>query len=190
MDIPIFFKKHCDLTAASIECRDEKTPPETENQGFSRLSCCSNFSTIPTTAAGEGPAYPWVPEDSFPFSGFESTMICLQSSLKIAEMFSILPYPNPPYRTDTLGVPEPGPVYPRTMPSFACCAMQSSYAMLMLYHKSPQLLQQAESAGQPLDIEELADDLYNGISCVLAAVQNYSIAFEALGGMKGSYCLN
>lgn len=78
------------------------------------------------------------------------------------------------------------PVVPRTMPSFACCAMQSSYAMLMLYYKS-----RAISSGMvesPLsDTDQLGDELQHGLECVIGAVRNYSMAFEALGGMRGKH---
>ncbi|KAL1953084.1 hypothetical protein VTO42DRAFT_3622 [Malbranchea cinnamomea] len=181
MDIPIFIKKHCDLSFTSIGCsKSENSPSSTDDQGFSTLSCCNHSNT----ASAHSPSVPWIPENAFPFSSFTSTTICLQSALTAAQMFDSLPYPQPSYRTDSLSGSDPGRLLPRTMPSFACCAMQSSYAMLMLYYRSRSMKQQVEDADQPIDPDELADELYHGLSCILTAVRNFSIAFEALGGMK------
>lgn len=64
--------------------------------------------------------------------------------------------------------------------------MQSTYAMLMLHYRSRALTQQADGVNhQPLEADELADELYWGLNCVVSAVNDYSMAFEALGGMKG-----
>jgi hypothetical protein len=61
--------------------------------------------------------------------------------------------------------------------------MQSSYALLMIRHR-------AESMGSssPTDnpmVSKLFDQLQHGLQSVVGALENYSIAFEALGGMKG-----
>jgi len=67
------------------------------------------------------------------------------------------------------------------MPAFACCAMQSSYALLMLCQKSRDWNRKATNgAGFQNGLEEL----YAGLGRVLGALQNYSIAFEALEGMR------
>ncbi|KKZ67932.1 hypothetical protein EMCG_06463 [[Emmonsia] crescens] len=207
LDIPIFIKKHCDLTCVSIGYLGT----EADAQGSSKL-CCSytNLYDIPTAPpSGQSPSScstmsdisgattsssTWVNEDAFPFTNHESTEICLNSALTIAHMFRSLPYPNPTYENkDLLNISprpqspsdDPTSVFPRTMPSFACCAMQSSYAMLMLYYKSRVVDQSSNAEGSPLNgSEELADELQYGLECVIAAVRNYSVAFEALDGMR------
>ncbi|POS73014.1 hypothetical protein DHEL01_v208588 [Diaporthe helianthi] len=103
---------------------------------------------------------------SFPFSSHQSARICLKSALNIAHSFDELPFPNPtgvvphpqhsltgPAHAGTgvvgvLGAGAGGPsaacflsptsatVCPRTMPSFACCAMQCAYALLMVHQKT------------------------------------------------------
>lgn len=58
--------------------------------------------------------------------------------------------------------------------------------MLMLYYKSRVVDQTSNAEGSPLNgSEELADELQYGLECVIAAVRNYSVAFEALDGMRG-----
>jgi hypothetical protein len=106
-------------------------------------------------------------------------------------MFDTLPYPNVGYGADGQDIShalstttEAVSLAPRTMPSFACCAMQSSYAMLMLSYRSRDFQEQAEGVGQLLGSDDLADELYWGLTCVIQAVSNYATAFEALGGMK------
>lgn len=110
-------------------------------------------------------------------------------------MFHTLPYPVPVYGDkDLLDLSsraqspshELSAVAPRTMPSFACCAMQSSYAMLMLYYKSRVVDQNIYVEGRPLNFsEELTEELQYGLECVISAVRNYSRVFEALDGMRG-----
>ena len=56
--------------------------------------------------------------------------------------------------------------------------------MLMLLYRS-RAVAQPIGGYQSLDTDELADELYYGLSCVISAVSNYAMAFEALGGMKG-----
>ncbi|EEH22736.2 hypothetical protein PABG_04947 [Paracoccidioides brasiliensis Pb03] len=203
LDIPIFLKKYCDLTCASLGY------PETgsDTQENSRLSCCTSLSDVPAAPPG-GQSLPscspnsdasgattssssWIMDDAFPFTNQESTVICLNSSLRISQMFYSLPYPRPRYGDITLenNAPSPSddgiPALPRTMPSFACCAMQSSYAMLMLYYKLRTSDQASPAPHNPLNTSiELVRKLKHGLENVIGAVRNYSIAFEALDGMR------
>lgn len=77
----------------------------------------------------------------FPFSSHQSAKICLKSALNIAHAFNELAFPNPtgvlqpPSAPVFLG-PASATVCPRTMPSFACCAMQCAYALLMVHQKT------------------------------------------------------
>ncbi|KAL2284140.1 hypothetical protein FJTKL_09122 [Diaporthe vaccinii] len=102
---------------------------------------------------------------SFPFSSHQSAKICLKSALNIAHSFDELPFPNPtgvaphsqqslaqhPQAGGLVGVgpgggaggsalcflsPTSATMCPRTMPSFACCAMQCAYALLMVHQKT------------------------------------------------------
>lgn len=102
---------------------------------------------------------------NFPFSSHQSAKICLKSALNIAHSFDELPFPNPTgvapqTQQHSLaqnahagagvvgglgagGPPAPcflsptsATVCPRTMPSFACCAMQCAYALLMVHQKT------------------------------------------------------
>lgn len=60
--------------------------------------------------------------------------------------------------------------------------MQSSYALLMVYHRTWVAGQQDQLAAQLLQSCE------SGLRDILAALANYSVAFEALGGMRGMFC--
>ena len=77
--------------------------------------------------------------------------------------------------------------FPRTMPSlFACGAMQSSYVMLMISHKI-----RAKSGEGLMDqwnnhlISSLTSQLRDGLKNLVQALDNYSMSFEALSGMRG-----
>ncbi|KAH7411392.1 C6 zinc finger domain-containing protein [Cadophora sp. MPI-SDFR-AT-0126] len=111
------------------------------------------------------------------------------------------------------GGPGPGPAggrAPRMIPVFACCAMQSSYALIMLSYKtkamgfagplhntnptpntnaSPNHSHNGVSgnggdAGKENQAQKLLGQLSEGLQMILAALRNYSIAYEALGGMR------
>jgi len=70
------------------------------------------------------------------------------------------------------------------MPSFACCAMQSAYALLMIRQRT-RLLQAVPEPKAGLMVENLLGRLQQGLASVLGVLENYSTAFEALGGMRG-----
>jgi hypothetical protein len=82
---------------------------------------------------------------------------------------------------------DPGSMPSRTMPSFACCAMQGSYCLLMIYYKSRVTRQLRENPNDnPLrNPGQLAEELRSGLNRILGAVKNYASAFEALDGMRG-----
>ncbi|KAK2766980.1 hypothetical protein FQN54_006297 [Arachnomyces sp. PD_36] len=206
-DIPIFIQRHCDLTAASgIEQDGKSSSQESTDQDMSKLSCsCSNLEMLPPTAKTEYMPSPSSSTSStslttplpsyfgpgFPFTTEYSAAVCLSSALTIAEMFHSLPLPSPSYQDSSFpqqpqnSESKPQSPLPRTMPSFACCAMQSSYAMLMLYYRA--------RISQPQDPERAREWIVNGpirklqrgLELVIGAVRNYSIAFEALDGMRG-----
>jgi hypothetical protein len=87
---------------------------------------------------------------------------------------------------------------------FACCAMQSSYAMVMLSNRtramqlSPvsipsQVMPGPNSLsgtgdGDAMDLtgplQNIMSKLEEGLGMVLGALRNYAIAYEALGGMR------
>jgi hypothetical protein len=141
------------------------------------------------------------PGSGFPFSSQHSAKVCLRAALIISHMFQSLPYPLP-FRPDGRGGPgtqlepysdpamlDPRTQLPRTMPSFACCAMQSSYALLMLFYKTRVAKNGPPDAERdnehPSSTERLVDELRHGLDRIIGAVANYSRAFEALDGMRG-----
>lgn len=151
--------------------------------------------------------------NKFPFSSHQSAKICLKSALNIARAFDDLPFPNP---TGCLTGGDGPPVFlshtsatmcPRTMPSFACCAMQCAYALLMVHQKTktmyayssradvgmqqvPMSVSQGQGQGQPggptpVAVTSLLMRLQQGLTSIYATLANYATAFEALGGMRG-----
>lgn len=64
--------------------------------------------------------------------------------------------------------------------------MQSSYAMLMICHKM-----RATNGEGFIDqrneylVSSLISQLFNGLQKVVGALDNYSMSFEALSGMRG-----
>ncbi|KAJ5492257.1 hypothetical protein N7453_010354 [Penicillium expansum] len=203
-DIPLFIKRHCDLTAANQS--SPNTTVSTKPTGIHNVTCsCSNLSTFeratsteymtPSDSSTSSDIHPginsYVPQYSqypfapgFPYSTQQSAKICLQASLVISRMFHSLPVPQPLLEPQQ----QQGRPLPRTMPSFACCLMQSSYAMFMIYYKarvakqlapdSPDNEHGGDSTGQ------LIEELRQGLERIIGAVSNYSIAFEALDGMR------
>ncbi|KAJ0158545.1 hypothetical protein CTA2_11356 [Colletotrichum tanaceti] len=194
-DMPVFSGKHCDLKSKS------DNDGSTEPRSWPSCSCSSMMSLpsppVPTTANGtptptdktSSPHSVHSPNGNspaaFPFSSHQSAKICLKAAINIAQSFDDLPYPNP------FGQLCPSPCYlaptstivcPRTMPSFACCAMQCAYALLMVNHKTKAMY--PENALTTPMVESLLLRLQTGLASISATLENYATAFEALGGMR------
>ncbi|KAH8896686.1 hypothetical protein GQ53DRAFT_818957 [Thozetella sp. PMI_491] len=205
-DMPLFSGKHCDLrsTRSDKECK-----PDDLNH-WPSCSCSTfgnpNVTSLPiggydlTTGSPPGTVWPSPNSEesrarlspvgsttpkSFPYSSHQSAKICLKSALSIAASYDALPYPNP---TGQFGLaviylgPSSTVVAPRMMPSFACCAMQCAYALLMVHQKTRSMY--PENGGNSFLVESLLVRLQNGLTSILATLENYGLAFEALGGMR------
>ncbi|TIA36740.1 hypothetical protein D6C78_05216 [Aureobasidium pullulans] len=191
-DIPVFSEKHCDLKKSepflppSSSTTSDPLDTTALTNSPSPQSCgCSSSSSLPLqlptlTSSSVSPPNSTSSASTmteylhpFPFSSHDSSRLCLNSALAIAAAFSVLPLPS-----------ATGPLLPRTMPSFACCAMQSAYALLMVYHRTWVLCHQQEQADGREKAEQLLDRCEAGLRAILEALGNYSVAFEALGGMR------
>lgn len=214
-DLPVFIKKHLDLAPAASNVND---PFHTSNSGDSNpLECqCHQFhpigSVLPaeyngsrsdaTTAAGVGPEHPhycWL-GPGFPFSAQQSSDICLRAALMISHMLGSLPYPlssrtgshgesasHPPFGDPALL--DPRAQYPRTMPYYAACTMQGSYALLMLVYQTRLAISKDRASnvlydGHQSSPEHMLDGLSTSLDCIVGAISNFSRAFESLSGMR------
>lgn len=216
-DIPIFIKEHCDLSPRNsnpenpyhmINANREINPISPQCHGFETPAHLlgGEYSGSPSessTSSGSGSLNPHYCGlgPGFPFTSQHSAKVCLRAALIISHMFQSLPYPLPFRHSNQAGPgsqlePYPDPAMldprtqlPRTMPSFACCAMQSSYALLMLFYKTRVAKQGPSDAERdnenPSSTERLVDELRHGLERIIGAVTNYSRAFEALDGMRG-----
>ncbi|KAF4553348.1 Hypothetical protein D9617_7g030750 [Elsinoe fawcettii] len=215
-DVPIFPVRHCDLT----KTEDSDSP---SNGNDSAHGCCGLTGYEPIEAIST--SVPWVRHDSVlshPRSehhlqipgNHESAKMCLRSALAIASAFDDLPYPNPTGATDPSSPTcflssHSDDICPRTMPSFACCAMQCAYVLLMTHRKTKQLYphavakwnRSAESrtivddvtasqankaivTGNP-SLDELLRKLSIGFYSISWTLSNYASTCEAIGGMRG-----
>ncbi|OQD91039.1 hypothetical protein PENANT_c001G03614 [Penicillium antarcticum] len=198
-DIPIFIKKHCDLAVAytdesksHTELNAVVTQAETENPSCS----CSSlkpfqdlFSVEPSFQPANSNADSSATQGSFspdfPYSCQDSTKICYRAAITISKMFESLPIPQPlqPLHQQQLYREN----LPRTMPSFACCLMQSSYAMLMLFYKARVgvgFCSGSDEQNTERSLAEHINELRHGLRRTITAASNYSQAFEALNGMR------
>ncbi|KAL4968823.1 uncharacterized protein BDV14DRAFT_166807 [Aspergillus stella-maris] len=207
-DIPIFLKRHCDLTKATSDEPASESPAQisTPPEEISSIGCsCSSLdrfqqssssdyapSSDSSSASSEFqalPQYSFIGE--FPFTSQHSASVCLKASLLISRMFQSLPLPQPV--SDANNPAQvlqllPQNQYPRTMPSFACCLMQGSYALLMIFYQLS-LENQASIDGTVQGSGNhqsggLTQELRQGLERIITAVSNYTISFEALNGMK------
>ncbi|KAI0401860.1 hypothetical protein F4802DRAFT_609148 [Xylaria palmicola] len=192
-DVAVFSGKHCDLASLPKQESDGSEPQRLQ------ACCMTTLHSPPSSSRSPDSLSPGSSHDSppnansyiqpsvseLPFTRHESTRICFRAALNIAANFDAMPYPNP------TGQPSETPVYlgstptlitPRTMPSFACCAMQCSYALLMV--KSQVESQPPRASGNEKSIDVLRDHLQQGLLSVLATLENYATAFEALSGMR------
>ncbi|CAG8949070.1 hypothetical protein HYFRA_00002199 [Hymenoscyphus fraxineus] len=201
LDIPIFTKKHCDLSPApsTLPSRPIAVTPNCScsssfSQTLSPFSLNTPSSSSPQTISSP-PSHPLLP-----FPPTYSAKLCLKSALNIARSFQSLPYPQAirPNDPTSFFLP-PGEKLPRTIPVFACCAMQASYAMIMLCFKARAMGFVPEGpgcgdtgregmgsacAGGNGAAGRLLVQLEEGIGLVLEALGNYGRAYEGLGGMR------
>lgn len=213
LDMPIFSQRHCDLKSttqadnqrspqgSSMGCCSDSLsdlvdrgpdnipqiqpplysstsvkPPFTTNYSsnicrMSALSIANSFSTLPIPNPSGSIDMP---------SPYLTSFASVQSPT--SQPLSLVPA----HRTIPNLIPAP-----RTMPSFSCCAMQSAYAMLMLCYKAhsipiPESTYESSVAGSGIELlmRSYVDQLTQGLKLVLAALENYSIAFEAIDGMR------
>ncbi|KAI0380106.1 hypothetical protein F5Y04DRAFT_282235 [Hypomontagnella monticulosa] len=197
-DLAVFSGKHCDLKSTNE--KDSADSPDV----VQLQSCCTTLSGTPSlnSSPSGGSLSPTLssrstpnadccgfnydpapPVMTFPFSTHHSSKICLRSALNIAQAFDSLPYPNPTgLMCDAPCYIGPGStlITPRTMPSFACCAMQCSYALLMVKDRTESTY---GTSTDPL-VDNLRERLQQGLVSILVTLENYGTAFEALGGMR------
>jgi hypothetical protein len=175
-DVPVFTKRHCDLRSIS----NTPIPPSSSAPMPPNCNCSSTFHQLTSTPA----AAPSISIDCgiLPFSSNFSAKVCLKSSLAIARSFTALPVPQPLRACAPISRPSQLKT-PRMIPVFACCAMQSCYAMIMLSYKTRAMgfPGNGEAAGR------LLLQLGEGLQLVLDALKNYSLAYEALGGQRGRF---
>ena len=135
-----------------------------------------------------------------PFSSHYSAKVCLRSALNIAVGFDGLPYPNPSgqYGVDISFLSPTSPIVaPRMLPSFVCCAMQGAYVFLSIYRKTKGLQGDGTdigTSGSTTTARSVAGgnaylltmllQLQRGLTSILAALENYATAFEALRSMR------
>ncbi|KAJ6102577.1 hypothetical protein N7486_005004 [Penicillium sp. IBT 16267x] len=203
-DIPIFVKRHCDLTCAHATNVAQVPTPKSSGTGINSVSCeCTSldqFQRAPSaeymtpsdssTSSDIHPSIPQYPQypvaPGFPYSTQHSAKICLRAAVLISRLFESLPYPQP--LPETHQQPhQRGGLLPRTMPSLACCLMQSSYAMLMVFYKARVANQMSPDVETELvsdSTDRLVKELRQGLRRIIGAVSNYSLAFEALDGMR------
>ncbi|KAB8276612.1 hypothetical protein BDV30DRAFT_224290 [Aspergillus minisclerotigenes] len=125
-----------------------------------------------------------------PFTSEESSKICLHAALNIVTLLDNLLYPN--HTSDILANTQYarggcGSELPRTMPTVACCGVQSSYALLMLGLKARAIQHTTSDGINVLDTTSLSDfrnELYHNLRLIVKFLENYSIAFEAIQGIS------
>ncbi|PLB54195.1 C6 finger domain protein [Aspergillus steynii IBT 23096] len=147
--------------------------------------------------SGNSPIYiqdPPVPPHArrlpFPFTSDESSRICLHAAFNVVVLLNNLPHPSPTDETPESNAPlslRPQLEIPRTMPTLICCAMQSGYAMLMLCVKARTLRRYGEEQSSRLSVDSLTgfrEELHQSLRGVVKCLDNYSIAYEALHGVR------
>lgn len=214
-DMPVFAKKHCDLASASDPqaVSDAQRAPICGCSGtyHQTTQAIMDLSLSPISNANSTSSYTssvFQPSMStgcgvLPFSSNFSAKICLRASLNIAHAFQKLPFPLQSSSTSSSSNSTPYDAQPhqnasaqtrrpnhgpRMMPLFACCAMQSTYAMVMLSNRAKEKGTIEAGVGEgriEFAVEKMLKQIEGGLEIVLDAMRNYTIAYEALGGMRG-----
>jgi hypothetical protein len=150
-------------------------PPPQHDAGIEILSCCTPEAPLFSTTS-KTPSLHSSSDPSAPFTRSLSTKICRTAALNIVHSFHTLPYPSP-----LVSPLSPIPL-PRAMPVFACCAMQCSYALLMLSHKASR---SHEYSDDDIVLQGYKSHLRQALGIVVGSLENYAAAYEALDGMRG-----
>lgn len=198
-DLPLFTGRYCDLKPKANGSESGQESNGTSNSPYSPLcanptrSSSASQSTSPpfvSTPSSNGDVGFWnaLPSagNAFPFTTHHSSKMCLQSALNVAQSFDDLPYTNPTGQQGSLPArlsPTSIVPAPRTMPSFACCAMQCAYALLMVRNRTTAAY--TGDGPSPSLVASLLGVLRQGLESISATLENYSLASEALGGMRG-----
>ncbi|KAF9885345.1 hypothetical protein FE257_012962 [Aspergillus nanangensis] len=209
LDNPIFSRRQYEVSAyptppgtacATLHCQDAMCQMEY----FSGDAIPSNVSSPVWSPWTPSPVYrerPPTPPSSvqteLPFSVKHSAKVCLRAALAMSYMFQLLPNPNSIYALAD-GNFGRGPQsvqsnainhFPLAMPSFACCLAQGSYIMSTICYKArmarrvaPELNSGACSTHSASD--QLVEELRKGMECIIAAVGNHAVAFEAMRGIR------
>jgi hypothetical protein len=185
-DLPVFTKPYCDLKQAPTNF--DMSFVEDLAEWLTSCACDGHLQASSNIALDQSllsePSDMCCKDTSaksimLPFSKHESSRICLASALNIAQAFEALPYPP----TDD-GNRTPNSV-PRTLPSFACCAMQGAYALLMVCNQAWAMQTGAMPATQ--HPQRLLAQCEQGLYSILNTLDNYATAFEAIRGMRGLF---
>ncbi|KAF9883969.1 hypothetical protein FE257_002410 [Aspergillus nanangensis] len=149
----------------------------------------------------------------FAFSSDTSSKICLHAALNTITLLDNLPYPKPanetaanppslPRSQTTPPRPPPCLEIPRTMPTLVCCAMQAGFCLLMLCVKARGFQQidgsgsrsrspgglntttSSSNGGGGTSLVDFRSDLHRSLKLVVKLIGNYSLAFEALQGIR------
>ncbi|CZR50274.1 uncharacterized protein PAC_00146 [Phialocephala subalpina] len=182
-DVPVFTKKHCDLRSSAYY----DAPMATQcgcSSTFHQSQAAVNISASALSIPSNHPMGCGI----HPFSSDFSAKVCLKSAFNITRSFQSLPFPQPIRASNPMSFfsPMQNTKSPRTIPIFACCAMQSSYAMIILSYKIIAMGFVGDVKGENSPAVEMLAQLRDGLQMILAALKNYSIAYEALGGMRGN----
>ncbi|EFX02418.1 c6 zinc finger domain containing protein [Grosmannia clavigera kw1407] len=119
-----------------------------------------------------------------PYTSHFSAKICLRSALNIANDYDNMPYPNPSgqFGQDLCFLSPTSPIVaPRMLPSYVCCAMQGAYVFLSIYRKTSTIVPGTASSGY---LVSMLLQLQQGLMSILAAIENYATAFEAIRAMR------
>ncbi|KAF2734895.1 hypothetical protein EJ04DRAFT_465890 [Polyplosphaeria fusca] len=167
-DAPLFEKSHCDLSSTSQSTVTQSLHGSCETEQEYTLS-----STMDASSSV------FLPDDLFEDSSFHTFAVkrCYGSALAISRAFQHLPSPRPIVAGFSSCSGEA--TIPRTMPSFACCAMQGSYVLLMLCLDN----------GHALELHNTGRDqfqaiLHKSLEKLIGVLDSYCIAFEAIQGMR------
>ncbi|KZF22343.1 hypothetical protein L228DRAFT_150998 [Xylona heveae TC161] len=166
---PIFLEKHCDLATVKDLAARNTTEDKAEDQGY-----------------------------IFPFSKVESLKVCQKSSLASVRIFHSLCFPerNNLWSDVVLVSPDETSCRSRPIPYFACCAMQTAYAVLILLYTvrnafysrqfidCQDLFSDPEPGTEAHDAERLIEELQHNLERLLEMMHCCFSWFEGVGSMR------
>lgn len=166
-----------------LSCSCSSLKPLAEASTIEAYGQANNLTlNLPISQNGQDPYF-----EGFPFTTQRSIDACCSAAIRMSKLFQSLPL-QIRRNSDHQQRPKNEQELPRTIPFFACCLMQSSYALSMLiYNARVATGYMTGSADELHPSTPLIKELQTCLERIITVTWSYSQSSKALIGMRGMH---